>query len=855
MRNAIEAVRSGDMTANRAASGFEVPPTTLKDRLSGRVRHGTNPGPKPYLTKQEEDELAEFLIKASTMGYGKSKREVLSIVKRTLENKGSNVDDFIGEGWWMKFMKRHPRLSLRTSDPLSRVRRNAVTEENMQHYFSLLRKTLEEHDLLNKASRIYNMDETGMPLDAKQLKRVALKGVKKIQGPSSGNKSQITVVACGNAAGHTIAPMVIFKGERFNHEWTVGEVPDTLYGMSDSGWIDKELFFLWLKNIFIKRIPPQRPVLLLYDGHSLHYTPDAITEAAKEGIVIFCLPPNTTHAAQPLDVSFFKPLKIFWSLACHSFLADHPNAVVTKLQFSGLFNEAWTKACKPSSVIAGFKKTGICPLDPNAIKIIPAFGEVSHLQGGNGQQDPLKSTSSHQTDLENSSMDTLSSSNDCLSSQLSKEQLELFERRYENGYDVYEEEDYVTWLQIHHPASLPDDLKKHNSDTASIVSSHSDTLLMDLSQLGEETSSGDKRISILLDETDDVSPPSTSLSLLGEETSSRDKRVSILLDQMDDESPPSTSLSLLGEETSSGDKRISILLDETDDVSPPSTSLSLLGEETSSGDKRVSILLDQMGDESPPSTSNASCSIRPNDENTPPNSAKLSSASRNLQETRKVLSDITGFLTLPTNTSQSKKPPGPARVLTSEESLLMLREKEEKKIQEEEEKQKRKQEREKKRQEKEAEKKKKAEERERKASEKQRMSEEKKAKQEAKNKLAMEKKREREKNEGNITELEIKRLQREIKRQEKHKIPWKVFTTRSQTASASQATGASHKLSNSDNICCLCSGKYDDDISSDGILVKEWIQCTEDKCKLWMHEECAAESNDEFVCACGNTFQ
>ena len=629
MRNAIEAVRSGDMTANRAASVFEVPPTTLKDRLSGRVRHGTNPGPKPYLTKQEEDELAEFLIKASTMGYGKSKREVLSIVKRTLEKKGSNVDDFIGEGWWMKFMKRHPR---RTSDPLSRVRRNAVTEENMQHYFSLLRKTLEEHDLLNKASRIYNMDETGMPLDAKQLKRVALKGVKKIQGPSSGNKSQITVVACGNAAGHMIAPMVIFKGERFNHEWTIGEVPDTLYGMSDSGWIDKELFFLWLKNIFIKRIPPQRPVLLLYDGHSSHYTPDAITEAAKEGIVIFCLPPNTTHAAQLLDVSFFKPLKTFWSLACHSFLADHPNAVVTKLQFSGLFNEAWTKACKPSSVIAGFKKTGICPLDPNAIKIIPAFGEVSHLQGGNGQQDPLKSTSSHQTDLENSSMDTLSSSNDCLSSQLSKEQLELFERRYENGYDVYEEEDYVTWLQIHHPASLPDDLKKHNSDTASIVSSHSDTLLMDLSQLGEETSSGDKRISILLDETDDVSPPSTSLSLLG--------------------------------------------------------------EETSSGDKRVSILLDQMDDESPPSTSNASRSIRPNDENTPPNSAKLSSASRNLQETRKVLSDITGFLTLPTNTSQSKKPPGPARVLTSEESLLMLREKEEKKIQEEEEKQKRKQERE-----------------------------------------------------------------------------------------------------------------------------------------------------------------
>ena len=42
--------------------------------------------------------------------------------------------------------------------------------------------------------------------------------------------------------------MVIFKGERFNHEWSVGEVSDTLYGMSESGWIDQELFFYLLNR-------------------------------------------------------------------------------------------------------------------------------------------------------------------------------------------------------------------------------------------------------------------------------------------------------------------------------------------------------------------------------------------------------------------------------------------------------------------------------------------------------------------------------------------------------------------------------------------------------------------------------
>ena len=109
--------------------------------------------------------------------------------------------------------------------------------------------------------------------------------------------------------------------------------------------------------------------MLLYDGHSSHFTPEAISVAAKEGVILFCLPPNTTHTAQPLDISFFKPLKSYWSLECHKFLADRPGVVVTKLHFSGIFNRAWMKACSPSKIVSGFRKTGVCPFDPSAIKI------------------------------------------------------------------------------------------------------------------------------------------------------------------------------------------------------------------------------------------------------------------------------------------------------------------------------------------------------------------------------------------------------------------------------------------------------------------------------------------------------
>jgi len=98
MLKAIEAVHSGAMGANKAVRTYGVPPSTLKDRLSGRVKQGANPGPLPYLTSGEEDELATLLIQASKMGL---KREVIVIVQHVLEKKGRDADSFNGEGWWL----------------------------------------------------------------------------------------------------------------------------------------------------------------------------------------------------------------------------------------------------------------------------------------------------------------------------------------------------------------------------------------------------------------------------------------------------------------------------------------------------------------------------------------------------------------------------------------------------------------------------------------------------------------------------------------------------------------------------------------------------------------------------------
>ena len=59
MIHAMEAVSSDNISINKASEMYGVPRTTLKDRLGGRVVHGTKLVPKPDLHPSEERELVD----------------------------------------------------------------------------------------------------------------------------------------------------------------------------------------------------------------------------------------------------------------------------------------------------------------------------------------------------------------------------------------------------------------------------------------------------------------------------------------------------------------------------------------------------------------------------------------------------------------------------------------------------------------------------------------------------------------------------------------------------------------------------------------------------------------------------
>ena len=365
MREAISAVVNQGISRRRAAEMHGVPRSTLDDHINGRSLPGCKSGAPTLLTAEEEYVLVEFLLKSASIGYAKTRREVLAMVNRLLLGRG--VDKNLTTGWWTRFIKRHPSITLRTPASVSVARIKGSSLEAINNYFDQLTQVFKTHGFEKTPSVVFNMDETGFPLDPKPPKSVFARGSKNPSTISSGRKNQITVVGCVSASGQVLPPMVIWDRKKLNEQLPIGEVPSSIYGLSNKGWMDADLFNKWFKRHFLRYAPSTRPIILIIDGHSSHFCTETIRIASEQGVIVFTLPPNTTHHTQPLDKSIFGPLKQSWKHICHDYLVSHPGKIISRYNFSALFARAWLSTMTPNNCIAGFRTTGIIPLDRDVI--------------------------------------------------------------------------------------------------------------------------------------------------------------------------------------------------------------------------------------------------------------------------------------------------------------------------------------------------------------------------------------------------------------------------------------------------------------------------------------------------------
>ncbi|RLO02825.1 hypothetical protein DYB28_009447 [Aphanomyces astaci] len=139
-------------------------------------------------------------------------------------------------------------------------------------------------------------------------------------------------------------------------------IPGAAVTTSEKGWTNSFICRKWL-SMLSSAIPTStaRPILLIVNGCSSHYSNYIYDEAQRLEILLLFLPANSTHMFQPLDVTVFRPFK---QAIRQEIANDKWNDVassISKQEAIAIACRVWTLTTKESSITNGFDCTGLCP--------------------------------------------------------------------------------------------------------------------------------------------------------------------------------------------------------------------------------------------------------------------------------------------------------------------------------------------------------------------------------------------------------------------------------------------------------------------------------------------------------------
>ncbi|XP_060806689.1 uncharacterized protein LOC132903177 [Amyelois transitella] len=374
LTQAIEAVSARNVSVRQAALEYGVPRKTLERRLKSQNYIKGPMGPSSSFGSEHEKRLVKHILNMQKHCFPLTPKDLRSIAFHFAEQLGlkhsfNKNKQEAGYVWLQSFLSRNPEITLRKAEGVSIARTQSLNRTEVNAYFNTLSDLLEQYDLFDKPSKIFNMDESGLQLNPRPGIVLAQKGSKAVCSQTSTEKGEtITVIACCNAEGVFLPPACIMKGKNKKQEWQDGMPPGSVLYMSQkSAYINTNIFFEWLKTHFLPRKPPGK-VLLILDGHTSHCNSVEMLEFATDNdICLFTFPSHTTHYLQTLDRSVFKSLKAFYYEACRIWLKRNPWRRLTRLQFGELLSTAWSKAATYDNAVNGFKATGVYPFDRNAI--------------------------------------------------------------------------------------------------------------------------------------------------------------------------------------------------------------------------------------------------------------------------------------------------------------------------------------------------------------------------------------------------------------------------------------------------------------------------------------------------------
>ncbi|XP_051162417.1 uncharacterized protein LOC127282288 [Leptopilina boulardi] len=365
---AIKKELSEGKSKRQIAKEFNIPEATLRKRLVA----GTIPSSlgrfKCVFSPEQELQLANHIKDLDIRFYGLTKKDCQMLAfeyaeANNIENPFIKEKKAAGDKWINNFFARQ-NLSLRQPEKCSMGRVMGFNKVQMDRFFANLKTLYEKYQF--SPDRIFNMDETGLStVPNKMPKVISQKGKKLVGRVSSAERGQlVTGICCMSASGLFIPPGLIFPRKRMRDDLFTEAPAGTLKMVSESGFINNDLFFLWMQHFKEYTRPSQdSPVLLVFDNHISHRTLKFVEYCQQNFIELITIPPHSSHKVQPLDKGYFGPLKVAYGQFCDMWLVNHPGKVITQTEVAFLFKQAYQKVSSIDKGVKSFESTGIFPFN------------------------------------------------------------------------------------------------------------------------------------------------------------------------------------------------------------------------------------------------------------------------------------------------------------------------------------------------------------------------------------------------------------------------------------------------------------------------------------------------------------